>query len=246
MNGKVYIGTSGWSYRHWIGRFYPVEIKTKEWLNHYSRFFNTVEINSSFYHLISEKTYAKWYDTVPEKFQFAVKMSRFVTHVKRLGDVSEPLDNFLKGVLRLKEKLGIILVQLPPSMKFDVKRIENFIQILYDKKVLPTIRVSFEVRNQTFLCDRFYDILRKNKIALCFSDWPGVEVDNPVIADYIYIRRHGPKSLYASNYTDDDLKKDLEMMRDVLNKGMDSYIYFNNDAYAFAVDCCFRIKEMLK
>lgn len=245
MAGKIFVGTSGWSYKHWVGRFYPEELKAKMWLQYYAERFNTVEINSSFYHLVAPNTYAGWYSGTPDNFQFAVKASRFITHIKRLADIDDALLKYMEGVRNLREKLGVVLFQFPPSMRYDRERILSFIEVLYEREVLPGVRVSFEVRNRSFLIDEFFEVLTVNNIALCFSDWPGVEVDFPVTADFVYIRRHGPKSLYASNYSDKELFTDARFINRCSKEGIDCFIYFNNDANAFAVDCCFRVLEMI-
>ncbi|RKY50385.1 MAG: DUF72 domain-containing protein [Candidatus Neomarinimicrobiota bacterium] len=246
MTGKIFVGTSGWSYKHWIGRFYPEELKTRAWLQFYVKHFRTVEINSSFYHLVAPKTYANWYSITPDSFQFAVKASRFITHVKRLVGVDDALSKYMEGVRNLKEKLGVILFQLPPSMKYDRERIFSFIEVLYSKGILPGVRVSFEVRNRSFLVDEFFELLAGNNIALCFSDWPGVELDSPVTADFVYIRRHGPRNLYVSNYSDEELSADARFINECSKKGIDCFVYFNNDACAFAIDCCFRVLKMIQ
>lgn len=228
MGLKVFIGTSGWQYSHWKGVFYPENLKYSEWLNFYSKNFPTVEINVSFYRQIKPSTFQKWYSMTPEGFIFSVKISREITHFKRLRVNQEVVVKFLNGVSSLKEKLGVILIQLPPSLRFDESLIKDFIAML-DRAYKYTI----EVRNKTFINDTFFNILKEKNIAFCISDsagrFPYYEV---VTADFVYIRLHGSERLYASEYKEEEL---IEWGRKISLWNRTTYLYFDNDFMGYAI-----------
>jgi uncharacterized protein YecE (DUF72 family) len=171
----VKIGTSGWVYSHWQNSFYPKGIKTPKYLFFYIQKFDTVEINSSFYHLPLESTFLKWYKETPKNFLFSVKALRFISHVKKLKDCQEPLEIFLKRAFLLKEKLGPILFQMPPSFKARPEILENFLKLFEKfkrKAPNPPLRVVFEFRNKDCFKKEIFEILKKYKAALCFADSP--------------------------------------------------------------------------
>jgi uncharacterized protein YecE (DUF72 family) len=223
---QVRIGISGWTYRGWRGVFYPKGWPQKRELEFASREVNSIEINGSFYSLQRPSSYRLWYDATPRGFLFAVKGGRFITHLKRLKDVETPLANFFaSGVLCLREKLGPILWQLPPSLKFDAARLEAFFNLLprdtraasklarkHDGKVkgraaiksdqnLP-LRHALEIRHPSFENSDFIALLRKHHIAMVVADtagkWPQIE---DITSDFVYVRLHGAEELYASGYT---------------------------------------------
>src|SRR6185437_8479315 len=150
---KAFIGTSGWSYKHWHGRFYLEEIKPKDYFNYYTKFFKTVELNNSFYMIPKKETFAQWKEKSPKDFLFSVKASRLITHIKKLKDVKETLDWFILNAERLEEKLGVILFQLPPSWKFDEGQFSDFLDILP-----KGLRCTFEFRNPTWYNDKVLDL----------------------------------------------------------------------------------------
>lgn len=155
-----FVGTSGWQYRHWQGVFYPPELKSAEWLSFYIRHFTTLELNVTFYRQVRPSTFQKWYDAVPEGFRFSVKMPRFITHIRRLDVDVDTLDKFFERVRGLADKLGVVLIQLPPSLKFDPARLRQFFS-----RLDPDIRYTLEARNTTFVSDEVFDILRQSNIA---------------------------------------------------------------------------------
>jgi uncharacterized protein YecE (DUF72 family) len=238
---RLYIGTSGWIYSDWEGVFYPQEIKSKKKLNYFSQHFKTTEINYSFYHLPRPATYQNWYSQVPEDFLFSVKVSRFITHIKRLKEIEKLWETFLENALHLKEKLGPILFQFPPSFKANDKNIKRLEEFLESNTKCPTSLVM-EFRHQSWCNKKIYQMLKKHKAAWVIADssrYPRVDV---ITADFVYLRLHGPEAMFSSKYT----KKQLESLSQKIKKWLksgDVYCYFNNDANAYAIE---NAKELLK
>lgn len=230
----IRIGISGWTYAPWRGVFYPEKWPQKNELAYASRQVSSIEINGTFYSLQRPNSYQKWVEETPDDFIFSVKGGRFITHLRRLKEVEKPVANFFaSGVLRLGKKLGPILWQLPPSLKFDPVRLETFFQLLphtigeavalantHDDKVdnrmwIPRpdemedgpLRHSLEVRHPSFECEEFIALLRKHRIAMVVADtagnWPFIE---DITSDFVYVRLHGEHELYASGYTKDSLE----------------------------------------
>ncbi len=225
----VEVGISGWTYKGWRGTFYPLKLAHKRELEYASRELPTIEINGTFYSLQRPTSYEDWYNKTPADFIFSVKANRYISHIKRLNDVEIPMANFIaSGPLCLKEKLGPILWQFPPSMPFDPDKFEKFLDILpHDfanaaklgrKATLAKeriylqvkrnykIRHAVEVRHMSFLNPWFIELLRKYNVAIVFADtagkWPYLE---DVTADFIYLRLHGDSELYVSGYDDSTL-----------------------------------------
>jgi uncharacterized protein YecE (DUF72 family) len=232
MAGSVFIGTSGWNYHHWRNdRFYPRGLSQKEWLGFYARHFCTVELNSTFYRLPPPQIVTHWARTVPANFVFAVKASRFITHIKRLKEPEESAKRFLSHISRLGKKLGPVLFQLPPQMKVDSERLKGLIQCLKRRKGL---RVVLEFRHESWFTDEVYKVIDEAGWTVCLTDWPDL-AQPPLPGPFCYIRRHGASALYASCYSDDQLAQDAEFATRLAEQGEDVYIYFNNDAQAHAV-----------
>lgn len=246
LRGRVFIGTSGWNYPHWQGRFYPKEIKQKEWLEYYCRYFSTVELNATFYRLPSRDVFEGWRRRTPEGFSFAVKASRSFTHIRRLMAPEENLTRLLDNAIGLGDKLGLILFQLPPSMEVELERLKALAVYMERQDIFPKVRSVLEVRNVSWLTSDVYRILKEHNWSLCLSDWHGLSVDGPITADFVYIRRHGPGARYSSSYSEEMLKIDAEMIKGWLKEGRDVYIYFNNDAYGYAVKNAMRLKELVE
>ena len=239
--GKLFIGTSGWVYSHWEEIFYPEDLPGKAKLKYFSQHFKTTEINYSFYHLPRPSTYQNWYLQTPEDFLFAVKANRFITHIKRLKGVKEAWKTFIENTLNLKEKLGPILFQFPPSFRAnetEIERLEDFLKLITKNK----LRYAFEFRHQSWCDKKVYDLLKKYKVAWVIADsssYPKAEV---VTANFVYIRMHGSKVLFTSNYTKRELKDLAQKIKKWL-KTANVYVYFNNDAYGYAID---NARDLLK
>ncbi len=227
--GDIRIGISGWRYEPWRGVFYPDKLAQRLELQYASSKFNSIELNGSFYALQKPKNFQQWHAETPEGFVFSVKAPQFITHIRRLNDVEVPLANFLaSGLLCLKEKLGPILWQFPPNLKFDAALFEHFFALLphsqkeageigkdHDKwldgrawieveKNRP-LRHAVEIRNKSFACEEYVALLRKYKIGLVVADTPSWPRLMDITADFVYCRLHGSEKLYASGYTDDAL-----------------------------------------
>jgi uncharacterized protein YecE (DUF72 family) len=224
------IGISGWTYAGWRGVFYPPGLPRNSELAYASRQLNSIEINGTFYSMQRATSFQAWYDATPSHFQFALKGSRFITHMKKLKDVDTALANFFaSGVLLLREKLGPILWQFPPQLAFHEEKFASFLELLprtttqaaqlarrHDHRIKGRavlkadaerpLRHAFEVRHGSFLDPAFVQLLRKHNAALVFADtagwWPYAE---DVTADFVYLRLHGASELYTSGYGDDEL-----------------------------------------
>ncbi len=239
------IGTSGWNYAHWKGLFYPEDLPSSSWLEFYSRRFRTVELNVTFYRTPRATTVRQWIRVTPEDFIFSVKMNRRITHRRRLHNAEEALETFLEMLKGFGGKLGVVLIQLPPSMCFDVDRVESFLRMLRGKS--PDVRYALEPRHGTWLQEDAYALLRRYDIALCHADsggrYPKAEV---VTAPFVYLRFHGPGALYASAYEDAHLRAVAEKMRRWHDEGLDVYAYFNNDVHGYAVENARRLRELVE
>jgi uncharacterized protein YecE (DUF72 family) len=223
---RFHIGISGWTYKPWRGIFYPKDLTQKKELQYASRAVNSIEINGTFYSLQRPKSFGAWEEATPEGFVFSVKANRFITHIKRLKDVEIPMANFFaSGVLRLGEKLGPILWQLPPTLKYDKEILETFLKLLpqsteeasnlakrHDKALKAKawlepgpkrrLRHALEVRHESFKNEEFIRLLRRHRVAIVIADtagkWPVIE---DVTSDFIYARLHGDEKLYVSGYS---------------------------------------------
>lgn len=253
---NVRIGISGWTYPSWRGPFYPNGLRHRDELEFASRVFNSIEINGSFYSLQTPETYRSWYEKTPEDFIFAIKGSRFITHMKKLKDPEVPLANFFaSGITELREKAGPILWQFPPQLKFDPTRFREFFETLprtarqatllareRDRKIIDEVRLrpgsrhaelryAVEIRHDSFRSRAFTDLLYEFGIALVVSDsaghWPGFD---DVTADFVYARLHGEEELYAGGYRETSLKRWAHRVREWAASGKDVYVYFDNDA----------------
>lgn len=240
--GKLYVGTSGWSYR-WPG-FYPKNITSRKYLAYYSEHFNTVEVNYSFYHLPKPSTYEKWGTETPDDFVFALKLSKYITHSKRLSAVKRAYKTFAGNALTLGSKVGPILVQLPPNFKIDNKAIESFLEVSNEVQneisAHRPLRLAFEFRHKSWFESPGKDItlasLKRYNAAFVFahsSRYPYLHEENTT-GDFIYLRFHGPGKLFASKYTKKGLQRWQGRIRAWIKQGMNVYAYFNNDMNGYA------------
>ena len=259
VTGRVWIGTSGWRYPPWRTVFYPEGLPQRRELEYLSRQVSSIEINGSFYSLQRPEYYRAWAAETPEDFVFAVKGARFVTHMKQLRDVRVPVANFLaSGVLALGTKLGPVLWQLPPRMRFDPARLGEFLALLprstaaaaalatehderLDGRALTEtdadrpLRHALEARHESFRDPALGDLLRAHGVALVVSDSPGTwPVFEETTADFVYVRLHGAEELYASGYTPDALDAWAAKVRGWRDGGRDVHVYFDNDVKVHA------------
>jgi uncharacterized protein YecE (DUF72 family) len=239
---QIRIGTSGWHYKHWVGRYYPHDIKPSEMLDYYLRDFDTVELNNTFYNLPKETSFETWRQSVPAKFVFAVKGSRFITHMIKLKEPERGIVNFIPRAQLLGRKLGPILWQLPPGWKVNLERLEEFLQ-----KLPKGPRYAFELRNETWMDERVYAILRKYNAAFCIYELAGYHSPIEVTANWTYIRLHGPTlHKYQGSYSDAQMREWAKRI-EKWGRTLDAlYIYFDNDDSAFAVDNALTLKRMVE
>lgn len=225
---EVRIGTSGWNYSHWRELFYPKGLKQAEWLKFYSGSFNTVEINATFYRLPRPEYVKRWAEQTPGGFLFSIKGSRYLTHIKRLGDTGESVDRFFDLAKLLAEKAGPVLWQLPPSMKRSDDRLAAFAGALPEGW-----RHTFEFRHESWFCQEVYDILDRAGAALCIPVHPELPREVVLTAGWTYFRFHfgGDDGLFTAK----ELGKWAGVMHGFVDEGADIYAYFNNDWQGFAL-----------
>lgn len=239
MAGRIHIGTSGWSYKHWIGNFYPEDVKAKDHFAYFRQFFNTVELNNPFYHLPPMQTFVNWKNTVPDDFVYAVKASRYITHMKKLKDPAESLANFLENVVGLEEKLGVILFQLPPGWQLNLERFKEFLE-----KLPAGHRYTFEFRNHTWYVPEIYSLLRQYNCAFCIYELEGHVSPLEVTANFVYVRLHGPGGKYQGSYWEEAVQWWAARCKEWSAEGKDVFVYFDNDQEGYAAFNAIRLKEL--
>jgi len=237
---KIYIGISGWVYSHWERKFYPENLSSKDKFKYFSQQFKTAEVNYSFYRLPKVSTYQKWYSQTPDDFLFGVKESRYITHVKRLKGVKRPWETFVKNALNLKEKLGPILFQFPPSFRAteeNVKRLEEFLKFIrLNPRRYPLLKYAFEFRHKSFCDKKIYGLLKKFNTAWVIADSPKYPRVDKFTADFSYVRMHGSDIMFSSKYTEKELGELADKIRNWQRETKEIFIYFNNDTEGFAID----------
>lgn len=244
LSGKrrshVHIGTSGWHYGHWRGPFYAEDMCDEDYLAFYAEHFHTVEINNSFYRLPDKKTFTAWRKGVPNGFIFAVKASRYITHMKKLKDPVEPLSKLLSHAEALGDKLGPILFQLPGNWNCNTERLRSFLE------ALPRgYRYAFEFRDESWFRPQVYELLARHGAAFCVYDFDGRLSPQQVTADYVYVRLHGPHGAYAGKYSTDDLVGWARVFSVWVEQGKDVYCYFDNDESGYAPQNALELQSML-
>jgi uncharacterized protein YecE (DUF72 family) len=240
-SSTLFIGTSGWSYDHWSGVFYPPGLPSDQRLAHYTGHLSSTEINSSFYNLPSEKTVATWRETVPQGFVFAAKASRYITHMKKLKDPDTGVSHFLARMSLLGDRLGPILFQLPPRWRFNADRLGSFLAALGSG-----FRYAFELRDPSWLNDRTYELLSRYGVAYCIYELGGFLSPTEVTADFVYIRLHGPAAPYQGDYDTRILTGWAGAICGWLEEGLQVYCYFDNDEAGYAVRNAIELQEMLR
>lgn len=236
---RYLVGTSGWHYEGWRGDFYPEDLPAKKWLAFYAGRFSTVELNNSFYHLPTEAAFRAWHDATPADFTFAVKASRFITHIKRLKDSEEPLSNFMSRAALLRNKLGPVLYQLPPGLHRDDERLAEFLE------KLPAGRQAIEFRHDSWFADEIYEMLRRHNVAFCIFDMPKLKSPLLATADFAYVRFHGTGERYSGSYPDETLAAWAENISKLARNLDMVYIYFNNDVSGHALRNAITLRELL-
>ncbi|MGH9458633.1 MAG: DUF72 domain-containing protein [Thermoanaerobaculia bacterium] len=240
MSCEVRIGTSGWHYNHWKGNFYPEKCSPAEMFRIYLEHFDTVEINNTFYHLPPHSAFEKWRTITPPRFLFALKGSRFLTHMKKLSDPVEGIARFFEGANLLGAKLGPILFQLPPRWKANPERLDSFIEALPKRR-----RYAFELRDRSWLVPEIYQVLEGHNAAYCIYDFAGFESPIEITADFTYVRLHGPsENKYQGNYSKPQLRRWADWIGSQRARLRGVYFYFDNDQAGYAAFNAIDLKAM--
>ncbi|HVY45531.1 MAG TPA: DUF72 domain-containing protein [Minicystis sp.] len=268
--GRVYVGTSGYVYREWRGAFYPPELPVKSWIDYACERFDSIELNGTFYSLKSPAAFARWAAAAPPGFVYAVKGSRFITHNLKLGHAEAALANFFaSGVLALGRALGPFLWQLPPRLAFDRARFDAFVDLLprnardaerlaarHDARLRHgalvraaspgRYRHAFEVRDPRCMEPELFSWLRRRGLGFVIADTAGRHpYAEEVTADFVYVRLHGSTALYASDYSERELEQWAARVKAWASRGLDVYVYFDNDVHAYAPKNAARLIELL-
>lgn len=251
MAASIYIGTSGWHYNDWIGRFYPKSVKGYKELTYHAQLFNTVENNSSFYRIASEQAYKTWDRMTPENYKFSLKLNKTITHVHHLQltpDVRERINYILETTQVLKSKLGAILIQLPASFKQDLPRLDVFLNFFTHevKRREYPLDIAIEFRNKGWFIPDVYALLKQYNVALVAAQstrWPGVQRQT---ADVAYVRMHGPGRLFASSYSKKQLEEWAEYIHHLSHSAKRVYVYFNNDFHGYAIKNAKQLQSILR
>jgi uncharacterized protein YecE (DUF72 family) len=222
--GRARVGCSGWLYKHWRGDFYPAELSQARWFEHYAARFDTVELNNSFYRLPERATFASWARRAPLRFEFAVKASRFLTHMKKLKDPEEPIDRLFSRMRALGSHLGPVLYQLPPGWKVDVERFAHFLD------ALPRdVRHVVEFRETSWYSPEIFRLMERRHVALCLHDMKGSATERARVGPFVYVRFHGATAKYGGGYTEARLRDWANWLNEQRRAGCDVYAFFNND-----------------
>lgn len=241
---NIHIGTSGWSYKKWENVFYPEDLKSKAYLQYYAQHFDTTEINTTFYHIPRISSVENWMKEVPQDFRFCVKMNRFITQLKRLKGPEEPLQRFFTAIAALQPQCGPVLIQLPPSLRFDYDVTEYFYSTL--KKEYEKYHFALEARHTSWFDNDSLNLMEKYNIAFVISQsgnvFPYAEF---VTNTNIYVRFHGPAALYASPYSLEMLELYAAKFVHWIKEGHKIWAYFNNDINGYAVQDAQLLKKIL-
>jgi len=238
--GEIRIGCSGWIYRHWRERFYPAKLAQHRWFAFYAATFGTVELNTSFYHLPKAESFAKWRDQAPPGFRYAVKAPRFITHMKKLKDCAEPVEEFLRRARNLGPAIGPILYQLPPRWACNPARLDDFIALL------PRDLVHvFEFREKSWLTAEVLALLGERGVSFCVHDMPGSQTARWAVGPVAYVRFHGGEGKYWGRYSDQGLLSWTDWIVAEAEGGRDVWCYFNNDVDAHAIHDALTLRSMV-
>jgi uncharacterized protein YecE (DUF72 family) len=233
------IGTSGWHYRHWRGPFYPEKLQPDRMLQFYATRFNTVELNTTFYRLPPPNAPAEWARRTPREFCFAAKGSRFITHMKKLGDPEPALERYFEHLRGLGKKLGPIVFQLPPQWPINLDPLAHFLDALPRRR-----QYAFEFRHPSWNVQPVYDLLEQHHAAYCIFDLAGFQSPIEVTSDFTYIRLHGPGGKYQGSYTDRSLRQWASRLKHW--RLASAYVYFDNDQAGYAPQNARRLRELIE
>ena len=235
---QLRIGCSGWNYKSWKGPFYPSGLAASKWLPYYAERFDTVEVNNTFYRLPEASTFSSWRAQVPADFLFAVKASRFLTHMKRLRDPQEPIERLFSRAQELGPCLGPVLYQLPGNFHVDLPVLDSFLGALPRRH-----RHVLEFRHRSWYVDATFECLERHGVALCLHDKQGSEVVEPFVGPFVYVRFHGTTGHYHGSYSDRTLSDWATRLVARRRAGVDVYAYFNNDPGGVAIENARTLKQ---
>jgi len=239
-NGETRIGASGWHYKHWVGPFYPPKTTPRRMFEHYLRYFDTVELNNTFYRLPGEPALRAWKEQTPANFRFAIKGSRFITHMKKLKDPETSIARFFDRIDILGEKAGPVLFQLPPGWPVDTDRLERFLA------ALPRhYRYAFEFRNETWNSEQTLAILRRYGAAYCIFDLAGYQTPLITTSSLVYVRLHGPGGKYQGDYPKPTLDEWARRIAEWSRESRDTWVYFDNDDSGYAPKNALELKAQV-
>lgn len=236
------VGTSGWSYDGWKGPFYPSDLAKGKFFGYYAERFPTVEVNATFYRRFQDKTYSNWKDKAPEGFVYVFKVPRLISHLKKLNDCKELLSDFLRQTALLEEKLGMLLLQLPPSLGKDLDRLGTAIDCMQDPS-----KLAVEFRHQSWFCDQTREFLSEKGAAFCDVDSPEENLRGWLTSKVGYARLHGKDDWYDHDYSDPELSEVADVARDMSSRGAEKvFIFFNNDVACNAPRNARTLRDVLK
>jgi len=236
---SILIGCSGWQYRHWRGDFYPASLPQNRWFDHYAERFNSVEINNTFYRLPEPTTFGVWGKRAPAGFKYAVKASRYLTHMKKLKDPDEPVELFFSRAKRLGRSLGAVLYQLPPRWPVNIERLDTFLKALPGRR-----RHAIEFRDPSWYRDDVFSMLEERKVALCLHDMKGSATGRLPVGPFAYVRFHGPQK-YTGRYPDAVLDEWADWLAARVHAGVAICAYFNNDNGGHAPRDAVRLRDRI-
>ena len=237
----IHVGCSGWVYKHWRGTFYPEGLPQKRWFERYAEEFDTVEINASFYRLPLATTFEGWRDKAPPGFRYAVKVNRFITHMKKLLDCEEAVDRFIELARPLGETLGPLLYQLPPSLHKDLERLETFLA-----RLPKDIEQVVEFRHRSWYDEEVLTLLDRHRIGFVCHDLRGLHSPRWASGRTAYVRFHGSSGRYHGRYSDEVLLGWTDWLIDQSRQGRNCWCYFNNDIHGHAIEDARTLKSMVR
>jgi len=237
--GSARVGCSGWQYKHWRGAFYPADLPASQWFAYYASQFDTVEINNTFYRLPEASTFAAWRKQATPGFLYAVKASRFLTHMKKLKDPAEPIHRLFQRARRLQRTFGPVLYQLPPHWPANIERLSAFVRALPKRR--PHV---IEFREPSWYNDEVFELLERKGIALCLHDMAGSATGKRAVGRFVYVRFHGPAK-YTGRYDDRVLRSWGEWLAAQMREGRQVFAYFNNDAAGHAPRDAIRLRRAI-
>ncbi len=239
---RFFVGTSGWTYDHWKGNFYPAELPKSRWFEHYAAKFSTVEVNATFYRTFKDPTYQKWYDKAPPGFSYVLKVPKQITHYRHLEGAEEEIRAFWRSVNLLADKFGLVLLQVAPDTPYDPERLQKTLLAFSDPG-----RVAVEFRSDQWYTDEVRSLLVRSGAVFCDADSPRSHLRGWVTSQAAYIRLHGRRHWYSYNYSDAELADIAERARKMAGEGAARvYIFFNNDFEGYAPVNAALLKNMLE